>query len=167
MLRKNRPRWSQPGFDCGGREDAEIDQRRHPASSVFIKMLPFGIDRSLVNRLDDVGLRNRRSPKTGGDTKRQRANGNDNQHSTPFALTNLTMFQCEQMHVAVTGRLCFVGLYNTGRKAHVTSVMRFPSQLDTELGILVARRSAAPGRPLNSTRISRRRPWREKESNNA
>ena len=65
------------------------------------------------------------------------------------------MFQCEQLHVAVTGRLCFVGLYNTGRKADVTLVMRFPSQLDTELGILVARLPPAPGRPSNSTKVSR------------
>jgi len=88
-------------------------------------MLPFGFDRSAVNSSYRVGRRIGGSPKTCSETERQRANGNDDQRTTPSPITNATMSQ--QLHLAVTGRSA-PGLYILElHKADITSVTDFSS----------------------------------------
>ena len=91
MLWKQRSRRNQTGFDGGKLDAAEIGARRHPSRSISIEVLPLGFGSSALNGFYDDRLRTAGHPKTSGDTKCQRANGNDNQRTTPAALPNPLM----------------------------------------------------------------------------
>ena len=91
MLRKQRSGRSQTGFDSGELNTAEIGARCHPSRSISIEVLPLGIRSPALNRFYDDRLRTAGSPKTSGDAKCQRANGNHHQRTTPAALTNPSM----------------------------------------------------------------------------
>ena len=92
MLRKQRSGRSQTSFDGGELDTAEIGARRHPSRSISIEVLPLGFCSPALNGFYDDRLRTAGHPKTSGNTKCQRANGNDNQCTTPTALTNPSMF---------------------------------------------------------------------------
>jgi len=86
VLRKQRSGRSQTSFDGGELDTAEIGARRHPSRSISIEVLPLGFCSPALNGFYDDRLRTAGHPKTSGNTKCQRANGNDNQCTTPTAL---------------------------------------------------------------------------------
>jgi len=115
MFREQRFDGNQTGFDDDGPGDGEIGAWRQPLGSVSVQMLPLGCDRVAVNRLYGGNLRSGRNPKTSRQTECQRANGDENQDTTPSALTNSRMYQ--QLHVAVSAKPHFLRLYNTDNAA--------------------------------------------------
>lgn len=123
---------SQTGFDRDAFKDVEIGTWRYPLSSISVEVLALRFGRSAVSGSCGVRLRSPRSTKTGCYVERQRANGNDDQHTLPPALNNASMSQ--QTHVAISGRPRCVGLYNIGQKKprdHYSNSS--PMNLDTEL----------------------------------
>ena len=102
VLRQWRSGKRQSGFNRRWFDDTEIGSRRYPPNRISIKVLPFGFDRSAVNSSYSVRGRIGGSPKTSRETEGQRANGNDDQRTTPSPLTNATMPQ--QLHLAATSR---------------------------------------------------------------
>jgi hypothetical protein len=102
LLRKQGTDRSRTGFDDRGLDHTEIGEGCHPPGGISIKVLPFGFDRPSVNRFYDMRLITGGRPKTGSDTERQRANGNDYQQTPPPPLTNATLPQ--RSHISVNRR---------------------------------------------------------------
>jgi len=125
MLRKQRSGRSQTGFDGGELDTAEIGARCHPSRSVSIEVLPLGIRNSALNGFYDDRLRTAGSPKTSGDTKRQRANRNDNQRTTPAALTNPSMSL--QFHPLLPATTAWPDYTTSDPSDSITSVRSFSS----------------------------------------
>jgi hypothetical protein len=72
--------------------DTETAAGRYPLSSISIEVLPFGFDRSTVNRFCSVRRGSRRNPKTSRETERQRTNNNEDGYATPVALPEPAMY---------------------------------------------------------------------------
>jgi hypothetical protein len=100
-------------------------------------VLPFGFDRSAVNRFYDVRLIIAGSPKTGSKTERQGANGDDDQHTLQAALANSTMSY--RSHVSVSHKLLRAIIQHWKEDTDITSVTQLSMKLDTEPRVLVAR----------------------------
>ena len=133
MLRKQRSGRSQTGFDGGELDAAEMvpgaTHRAASLSGVAVWVRQFGVQWILDNRVRTAG-----NPKTSGDTKCQRANGNDNQRTTPAALTKPSMSL--QFHPLLP-QLPLAGLYNIEpSQIDITSVTALSTWIPNQRGWL-------------------------------
>ena len=137
MLRKQRVVRSRTDLNRGRLDNSEIGTRRDPPGRILTKVLTFGFNRAVVNRSYDVRLVIAHTPKTSGNAKSQRANGNHNHNGPPLSLGNPAVSQ--RLHVPISHGSYLARLYNIGTRKQTLPRCSLPAFFDTESMILVAR----------------------------